>query len=106
MLCVLYLCDLISGLHSNDTDEQVKSSMHVHVDTHTFTVIQTWLVLSICPHCVLESFPKQAQEHKVYLFYSQTHVAELKGSTPPILKPITRHASEPPSTTQSSHSQS
>lgn len=66
----LYLCDLISGLYSNFTDEQVKSSMHMRVHTCTLTFIQTWLVLSVCPNCVLESFPKQSQEHKVYLFYN------------------------------------
>lgn len=72
LYCAVFslLCDIISGLHSNYTDKQVKSSMHMHVHTCTLTFIQTWLVLLICPNCVLESFPKQAQEYKVYLFYN------------------------------------
>lgn len=90
VLCSLYLCDIISSLHSTYTDEQDRSSMHMRVHTCTLTVIQTWLVLSIYPNCVLESFPKQAQEHKVYWFYNWTLVAELKGLTPPIPKPITK----------------
>lgn len=98
LYCAVFclLCDIISGLHSNYTDKQVKSYMHMRVHTCTLTFIQTWLVLSVCPDCILESFPKQAQEHKVYLFYKWTLVAELKSLTPPIPKPITRHLSHDP----------
>jgi hypothetical protein len=72
LYCAVFslLCDIISGLHSSYTDKQVKISTHMRVHTCTLTFIQTWFVLSVCPICVLESFPKQAQEYKVYLFYN------------------------------------
>ena len=60
LYCAVFslLCDIMSGLHSYYTEKQDQSSMHMRVHTHTLTFIQTWLVLSVCPNCVLESFPK------------------------------------------------
>jgi len=73
LYCAVFslLCDIISGLHSNYTDKQVKSSMHVCVCTCTLTFIQTWLVLSVCPNCVLESFPKQHKNTKFTCFTTE-----------------------------------
>jgi hypothetical protein len=109
--CVLFclcVCGRTSNWHCNYIDGEDRSSMHmcVHARTRMHTCILACRHGLFCQFVQIVFWNPFQNKLKSLPILQLTLVTELKGSTPPIPKTITRHAPERPCTTQSPQDQS